>query len=199
MTSSNLPEMSDEELVRRTLADRESDASRQAASALLGRYRRRAYAWCWRRVGQHDLALDLAQDALLKAYRGLASWSGEGPFAGWLFAIVRNRCRTAMRRRSLVRDDEVDLDALPDRGPDVLDGVAQRMDGERVLSLIREHLTPHEQQALWMRAMEGLSVDEITRALEVDGRSGARGLLQTARRKLRAALEAQESRRKESP
>jgi RNA polymerase sigma-70 factor, ECF subfamily len=198
MTASNLPEVSDEELVRRALADRDSVASRNAASELLGRYRRRAYAWCWRRVGQPELALDLAQDALLQAYRGLASWSGEGPFAGWLFAIVRNRCRTAMRRRSLVRDDDVELDALPDHAPDVLDGVAERLDGERVLALVREHLTPQEQRALWMRAMEGIPVDEITRTLELDGRSGARGLLQTARRKLRAALEAQE-RRRESP
>ena len=198
MNSPGLPELSDEELVRRALADRDSAASRKAASELLGRYRKRAYAWCWRRVGQPDLALDLAQDALLQAYRGLASWSGEGPFAGWLFAIVRNRCRTAMRRRSLVRDDDAELDALPDRAPDVVDEVADRLDAERVLALVKEHLTPQEQRALWMRAMEGMPVDAITRTLELDARSGARGLLQTARRKLRAVLDAQE-RRRESP
>jgi DNA-directed RNA polymerase specialized sigma24 family protein len=50
-------------------------------------------------------------------------------------------------------------------------------------------LDAKERAALWLRAEEGMSVDDITRMLRVDGASGARGLLQTARRKLRAVLD----------
>ena len=41
---------------------------------------------------------------------------------------------------------------------------------------------------MWLRAYEGMSVEDITRMMKLNGASGARGLLQTARRKLRAAL-----------
>jgi RNA polymerase sigma factor (sigma-70 family) len=194
MSRPDLTLLPDEALVRLAVAGRGERSGAAAATELFGRYRRRAYAWCWRRVGSHEQALDLAQDALLQAWRGLDSYSGE-----WLFVIVRNRCRTAMRPRRLVRDEEVEPDSLTDPSLDVLDAVAERLDRDRVLDLMRRVLDAREQDALWMRAMEGMSVDEITRALGVDGRSGARGLLQTARRKLRAALRDTPNRAEERP
>ena len=45
-----------------------------------------------------------------------------------------------------------------------------------------------EQEAIYLRCFERLPVDEITSLLSITGASGARGLLQSARRKLRAAL-----------
>jgi len=59
---------------------------------------------------------------------------------------------------------------------------------ERVLAAMNAALTPLERQALWLRANEGLQVDEITHLLGLDGASGARSILQSARRKLRLAL-----------
>jgi RNA polymerase sigma-70 factor (ECF subfamily) len=42
-------------------------------------------------------ALDIAQDVFLRAYRGLATWRGEGAFSTWLFAVALNVCRRAVR------------------------------------------------------------------------------------------------------
>jgi DNA-directed RNA polymerase specialized sigma24 family protein len=54
---------------------------------------------------------------------------------------------------------------------------------------MRSHLAPLEQEALWLRCVERMPVDEITRVLGIEGSTGARAVLQSARRKLRAVLD----------
>jgi RNA polymerase sigma-70 factor, ECF subfamily len=48
-------------------------------------------------VREHEQALDLAQEALLGAYRGLVSFEGRSGFASWLFVIARNCCLAVLR------------------------------------------------------------------------------------------------------
>lgn len=176
----------DEELVR--LATAGGDHAPEAAAELLERWRGPVYAWCRRFAREHELALDLAQDVLLSVYRSLASFEFRAPFGAWVFTITRHRCIRAMRPVALVRDDVTGLDELQHRGqgPEAL--AESRIEEEQVLEAIRADLDPLEQRALWLRCIERLPVDEVTRVLEVDGAAGARGLLQTARRKLRASL-----------
>jgi RNA polymerase sigma-70 factor (ECF subfamily) len=54
-------------------------------------------------------AEDLAQEALLKAFRGLASYRGDAAFSTWLIALAVNVCRSSLRRREPVL---VGLEAL---------------------------------------------------------------------------------------
>jgi DNA-directed RNA polymerase specialized sigma24 family protein len=56
-------------------------------------------------------------------------------------------------------------------------------------ALLRDHLSPVEQEAIWLRCFERLPVPEVTRLLGLTHTSGARSVLQSAREKLRAALE----------
>jgi len=181
--------VTDEELVRRFHADPDGVAGRAAAGQLLRRYTDRIYRWCFRMVHEREAALDLSQDALLDAWRGLPAFEGRARFSSWLFTIVRHRCLTALRPRLMRRDEDIAPDELwaPGDRPEQ-EWIAR--EGEAALErLITEHLEPIEQEAIWMRCVEGLPVDEITRMLRLTSASGARGLLQSARRKLRAALE----------
>ena len=167
-------------------------AGKQAASELLGRYRERVYRWCLSRVGDHDLALDLSQDVLLSAYRNLHTFEGRARFSSWIFAIARNRCLNALRGRPPLADGDEPVE-LPDPrvGQDV--ELEQREDEERILRLIREHLSPLDQKVLWLRCFEKAPVDEITRMLKITEASGARGVLQRARRRLKAAMAAEDA------
>jgi RNA polymerase sigma-70 factor, ECF subfamily len=187
---SGLAALGDEDLW--VLAQGEPTAtSRAAATELLGRYRERVYRWCYGRVREHELALDLAQDVLLSAYRGLDGFDGRARFSSWLFAIARNRCLNALRRPPLF-EEGVDLDALPalQRGQDLeLDA---REEEDRLLALIQTALPPLDQQVLWLRCVEKMPVDGITRLLDIREASGARAVLQRARRRLRTVLAAEE-------
>lgn len=180
-------DMTDEELL--DLARSTSPEAPRAASVLFGRYRQRVYIWCYRYVREHETATDLAQDVLLRAYRSLDRFEGRAKFSSWLFTIARNRCINAVRPVSLVRDEEVDPDALVASTPGPDTAVAEAEVESRLRVLIDEVLDETERAALWLRTSERVPVDEITAILHIDTASGARGVLQAARRKLRAALE----------
>lgn len=160
---------------------------RNAAGELLRRHRQTVYVWCHRYVKDHERALDMAQDVLLQAYERLDQFEGRSAFSSWLFVIARNRCLNEMRRDH--RHDDEELDLLPDervRFDELLDETSR---GERLLVLMNEVLDPVERKAVWLRYTERMPVEAITTMLGLDGKSGARGLLQRARRKLRAAIE----------
>jgi RNA polymerase sigma factor (sigma-70 family) len=181
-------EPTDEILLGRALKDRAGAEGRDAATALFARYRGRVYLWCFGYVRDHERALDLAQDALLLAWRSLDSFAGRARFSSWLFAIARNRCLSAMRPVSLLRDASAQLDDLIDPQPGPEERLEAQEDEDRLIALFVQTLEPQEQEAMFLRCVERLPVDEITRTLGVTAASGARGVLQTARRKLAAAL-----------
>ncbi len=189
MTRQGLNDAPDEELVRAYQQDPLGEAGRAAAEALFERYWEKVYLWCHRRVGHHETARDLAQEVLLSAYQALGSFEGRCRYSSWLFTIMRNRCFRALRRPSLVRDEEVEVEQLANEATPADDAMADREDEEEILGMIRQHLAPLEQEALWLRVMERLPVEDITRRLRISAQSGARGVLQSARRRLRAALE----------
>jgi RNA polymerase sigma-70 factor, ECF subfamily len=165
----------------------EADGSR-AASVLLERYQDRVYVWCLRLVRDHDQALDMAQDVLVSAYRRLDTFEGRSGFSSWLFVIARNRCLSELRRPSPLWEDDDALDALADPGEKPDEEFERKLDEDAVLELIRTHLDPVEREALWLRCYEGMPVDVITRVLRIEASTGARSVIQRARRKLRAAL-----------
>jgi len=174
----------DEALVRRHKAD----PGGPAAAILIARWQDRVYQWAYRVTRDRDAALDIAQDSLTRMYQALPAYEPRGRFGAWLFAIVHNRARSAVRRRSLVHDPEVDADSLaaPGSGPEADYDSAEWE--QRVLDAMDRALEPRERTALWLRAFEGMSVDDITQLLGLTTATGARGMLQTARRKLVAAL-----------
>ena len=162
--------------------------STQAAEELLGRYASSVYLWCRRFARDHDSALDLAQDALLRGFEGLASFRGDAPFGAWLFTITRRVCIRQARRLELRFDPEIEPDELIDSSPDAAELVHAEQLSARLQGIMQKHLSKDEQQALVLRYEMGLSIEEITRLLALDAASGARGALQQARRKLRRAL-----------
>ncbi len=181
-------EITDEELVTRFLSDREGARGLAALDQLVERWRGRVFLWAYRTLGEREAALDAAQDALLQMMQALPRYQAKGRFSAWLFTIVRNRCLNMVRKRRLVRDPEVDVESLLVDGEapdDALDSARER---ERLMQLMNEVLDPTERAALWMRAFEEMNVDDISNMLGITTASGARGVLQSARRKLRAAL-----------
>ncbi|MEO5988639.1 MAG: sigma-70 family RNA polymerase sigma factor [Candidatus Eisenbacteria bacterium] len=179
---------SDEQLVRDLQADPDGPAGRRAASELLKRWRSRVFAWCYHLVRERERSMELAQDCLVSIHRALPAFEARAQVGSWIYTVVRNRCLSELRRRRIERlDDEVHepVDGAP--GPD--EAWQWKSSQEQVLQLMRAHLDERERLALWLRAYEELPVERITELMGLDSASGARGLLQTARRKLKAALQ----------
>ncbi len=183
-----LSQLSDEQLValwRRKAAT----GGGPAAAELLGRYRMRVYRWCRSYVTDHDSALDLAQDTLLKAYEDFGSLRQGARFGTWLFVIVRNKCLDELKKRRIRGTGGIDPDTLPTGTRDPEEIWLEQLAFERFATLLDTVLAPVEKQALSLRCFERMPVDAITAVLGIDAPSGARGVLQSARRKLRAAVD----------
>jgi RNA polymerase sigma-70 factor (ECF subfamily) len=52
----------------------------------------------WRYCRDRSRAEELAQDAFIRAWRGLASWRRESSFSTWLFALAANVFRSELKR-----------------------------------------------------------------------------------------------------
>lgn len=184
----NIKDLPEPELLRLAQGDPESEIARRAASELLSHYQEKVYAWCYRHMRDPQRAMDLAQEVLLSAYRNIAAFEERSRFSSWLFAITRNRCFSELRRPSLLTDEDADVGKRISTEADPAQALIEKSDEEELLGLIRDHLEPREQEVLWLRCFERMPVETINRTLAIRQASGARGILQKARRKLRAAL-----------
>ena len=80
----------------------------QSFEELVSRYRDRAYARAFSIMRNEDLAVDLSQNAWVKAWQRLAQFHGEASFPTWLNRIVTNLCLDELRRRKRARMDSIE-------------------------------------------------------------------------------------------
>lgn len=154
--------------------------------ALFEGHRGAVEAVCLRYVGDPVRASELTQETLLTAWRKLAEWEGRGSFYAWLYGIARFQClRARDKKRDLLTEDGVVEPSSPQADALASLRVAER---DAVLRAAVAALDSLEQEAVHLRYERGLPVDRITEILELDQSSGARGLLQRCRRKLRREL-----------
>ena len=122
------------------------------------------------------LSEDVVQDAVLRAFRAFGQFRGGSPRA-WLFAIVRNCCRTAqagaggglalvIHESGLGEDSAALLDAQPDPGPTPEEEVFRKADIGRVRAAIEAIPEPFR-EAIVLRDLEDLSDAEIAEVTSV--------------------------------
>lgn len=150
--------------------------------------RRFAYSFCrdW------AAADDLAQDALLKAFRSIRSFRGEASLGTWLYSVARTTFLD-MRRGHLGKCRELEAE-LPDGSPADEPGadelLASRGDAERLWRAIRR-LEPRFRIPLVLFEIEGMSYEHVA-AIEQVPVGTIRSRLSRARAKLLEQLNAEE-------
>jgi RNA polymerase sigma-70 factor (ECF subfamily) len=137
---------------------------REAFDVLVTRHQRAVYRLCYRFVGNHDDAADLAQEVFLRAYRGLRGFKGDSALATWLYRIAVN-----------VSLNRVSVKAPPTETLDGSGPIAARAQ-DPVVALIREETAvrvrsavarlPNKQRVtLILRVYHELSHKEIASVL----------------------------------
>ena len=79
-----------------------------AFEELVARHRDRVYGRAYSIVRNVELAVDLSQDAWVKAWRKLAQFQGESTFVTWLTRITVNLCLDELRRQKRIRTDSLE-------------------------------------------------------------------------------------------
>jgi RNA polymerase sigma-70 factor (ECF subfamily) len=74
----------------------------QAFEGIVRRWQGPLVNMAWRYCRDRQRAEDMAQDAFIRAWRGLAGWRRESSFSTWLFALAANVFRSELKRFPVV-------------------------------------------------------------------------------------------------
>jgi RNA polymerase sigma-70 factor, ECF subfamily len=162
---------------------------RAAFEELVRTHQHRIYALALRMLGNAAEAQDVAQEAFLRAHRGLAEFRGEARLSTWLYAIASRLClnRLAGSERRLARHGEETLTRLPDGRPGP-DQALERDEIEEALHRAIGELAEERRIVVILRDVEGLAYEEIAEALELPVGT-VRSRLHRARLDLKEKLE----------
>jgi RNA polymerase sigma-70 factor (ECF subfamily) len=120
-------------------------------------------------------AEDAAQEAMIKAYRGLGSFRGDAKFSTWLTTITLNEARSRLRKSARVRvesldDREQEEDYTPFLVADWREIPSETLEREELAGQIQsaiEGLPPSYREIFLLRDKEEMSIEEIAQALGV--------------------------------
>ncbi len=160
-----------------TLVRRAAAGDRAAFDELIRRHQRRAVAVSYRLLGNVQDALDVTQDAFVKAYSGIGSLRNPEVFSGWLLRIVSNlslNYRRGRKTRPTVPMDELLQSAESGAGAAASDAMSQSGDpvrtlegrelGEKLTEALNQ-LPARQRQAILMFTIDRLPQKEIAEAL----------------------------------
>jgi len=86
------------------LVERAGDNDTWAIEQLVRRYNKKAYSIAYQFCsGDREEAMDLVQDAFLKAFGNIHKFKGKSSFYTWFYRIVVNTCLDAKKRRQRSR------------------------------------------------------------------------------------------------
>jgi RNA polymerase sigma-70 factor, ECF subfamily len=176
----------DAELVTAILA-----GDREAFDPLLARWQPSVLRLCRRLLGPGPQAEDVAQEAAVAAFLGLARLADRARFGAWLQAIAANRARMALRRRHRLALEGLAPQVAEElRGgepvPTLEDAWASREIHRAILAALRE-LPPATREVVIGFYLQGYSYQELAALLGAP-LSTVRGRLYHGRRRLRRTL-----------
>src|SRR5712671_7951142 len=152
------------------------------------------HRYCARMTGSVMDGEDVAQEALIEAYRKMDQFDDSRPLKPWLFRIAHNRCIDFLRRKG-VRDEAEAAAAVPE-------AVLPAEPAVLGLGTAVEHLVislpPKERACVLLKDVFDYSLEEI--AVLVDTTvGGVKAALSRGRSKLAASPEPSRSHREVSP
>jgi RNA polymerase sigma factor (sigma-70 family) len=156
-----------------------------AFDELYRRYWRRLLRYCLKRVGHHETAEEIAQEAFTRALGAMSNFTGERRFYPWVTVIASRLCIDHFRRLERVQTIRT-LDLRRVDGDQ--DAVLAAIDTELVAEAM-ERLRCRHQDVLRLREIEGWSYQQIADEYGVSSRT-IDALLFRARRALRREFEA---------
>ena len=171
------------------------DGDLSAFEELVHRYDRKVIRIAYNITHNHEDAEDAAQDAFLKAFRGLAQFEEKSRFSTWLFRIAVNESLMKVRQRRgfqvvSIEQDQEDPDALPleivDWSPNP-EQLYSQSELREILGKALRGLSSNYRTVFLLRDVEGLTIEETAEVLNLSI-SAVKARLMRARLRLRERL-----------
>ena len=162
-------ESTDKELVKRV-----QKGDKGAFDLLVLKYEQKIVNLVMRYVRDPEQALDITQEAFIKAYRALPRFRGDSAFYTWLYRIAVNTAKNylaAQRRRPM--DIELDMQDPDQYGlhaklkeTDDPEGVTLSRELQETLERAIDALPDDLRTAIILRELDGMSYEEIAQTMD---------------------------------
>lgn len=161
--------LTDLELVQRVQA-----GDKKSFDILVLKYQHKVINLVMRYMHDPDMAQDVAQEAFIKAYRGLKNFRGESAFYTWLYRIAINTAKNhlvSQGRRAPTSDIDAD-EAEQFEGESALkeygtpENEILRDEIQSIVSNAIDALPDDLRTAIVLRELEGMSYEEIAEAMD---------------------------------
>jgi len=152
------------------------DGDGNAFEELVLANQKNVYNLALKMTGNEDDALDISQEAFLKAYRQLEGFRGDSKFSVWLYRLTYNLCIDFLRKKPRGgvisissyqdgNDEPQDLE-IPDMRDLPEDKVMRKEMRKTIVESIGE-LSQQHREILVMREITGMSYEEIAETLKL--------------------------------
>jgi len=156
------------------LVERVKRGEKAAFDALVLKYQQRVVNLVSRFVRNNADALDVTQEAFLKAYRALPNFRGDSAFYTWLYRIAVNTAKNYLAMQSR-RSGELEQDIAEIEQIETSDALRDRATPERLLlrdeiqaTVIAaiEELPEDLRMAIMLREVDGMSYEDIAGVMD---------------------------------
>lgn len=156
------------------LVDRVRAGDKQAFDLLVLKYQHRIVKLIMRYVKDPAEAMDVSQEAFLKAYRAIPRFRGDSAFYTWMYRIAINTAKNhlvAARRRPLEYASEIAEPEQFDWHMNLQDADSPEREamGDELRKIVEETIAglPDDlRSAIVLREVDGLTYDEIAQVME---------------------------------
>ena len=161
-----------------------------AFERLSGAYADRLFMLLVRLLGDRAEAEDVAQEVMVRAWRGIARFRGQSSYFTWLYRIAVNEANRALDKRARrpagvpIGADELQLPDSPQLDPS---RQAENNELRQALARALAELPPPLRTAIVLRDVEGLSTQEAAKIAGIS-QAAFKSRLHQARLRARAAV-----------
>lgn len=156
------------------LVERVQSGDKRAFDLLVKKYQHKIIGLVGRYVYDHHEAMDVTQEAFIKAYRALAGFRGESAFYTWLYRIAINTAKNHLVARGR-RAPTVDVDASDAQYFESATGLHDVASPEAelakdqmsdIVKRTMDRLPEELRVALALREFDGMSYEEIAQVMD---------------------------------
>ncbi|SIQ42133.1 RNA polymerase sigma factor RpoE [Marinobacterium stanieri] len=160
--------------IDKRLVERVQAGDKRAFDLLVKQYQHKIIGLIGRYVYDSHEAMDIAQEAFIKAYRALPGFRGDSAFYTWLYRIAINTAKNHLVSRGRRPPDvDVDVDDAQYLGADsqlrdldTPENSLYREEMERVVRDTLNRLPEDLRVALTLREFEGMSYEDIANVMD---------------------------------
>jgi len=113
-------------------------------------------------LGSHDLAMELSQEAFIRAYKNYKKFDRSKKFFTWYYRILKNLCLNYIRDHK--KFETIDFLELNEPDPS---SIVEIEEEKRMVEESLNELNIEDREIITLREFENLSYNEIAECLEI--------------------------------